>query len=186
MGKQLAKAGQYYGVNENSKLGNPRHSSEWSSIRKLSSNDDNDDSLKESGQLLNTFYINMIIFWALVAVFEMVRNWKSIYLNRLTKKFVQSKRVPPPPSRWPFAWVYTILLIPNEEVLRMVGLDGYMLLRFLLVCIRVASFFTFFGLIVLVPVYVHGGEGLSGWNKYTVANIKDSASAYSLWAPVAF
>eukprot|EP01031_Cornospumella_fuschlensis_P037002 gene37002-44897_t len=76
--------------------------SEWSRFRKLSSNDDNDDSLKESGQLLNTFYINMIIFWALVAVFEMVRNWKSIYLNRLTKKFVQSKRVPPPPSRWPF------------------------------------------------------------------------------------
>ncbi|RYG67263.1 hypothetical protein EON64_07835, partial [archaeon] len=154
--------------------------------RRLGSNDDSDDSVKESGQLLNTFYINMIIFWSLVGVFEMVRNWKSIYLNRLTKKFVQSKRVPPPPSRWPFAWVYTILLIPNEEVLRMVGLDGYMLLRFLLVCIRVASFFTFFGLIVLVPVYMHGGEGLAGWNKYTVANIKDSAEAYSLWTPVAF
>lgn len=155
----------------------------WS--RRLS-DDDTDDSVKESDQLLNTFYINMVIFTTLIILFELVRNYKSIYLNRLTKKNIHLKRVPSPPSRFPFAWVYQVLTIPQEEVLRMIGLDGYMLLRFLILCFRLASFFSFFGVLVLVPIYHSGTAGLNGWNAFTVANIEDSSTAYALWAPVAF
>jgi len=144
------------------------------SHRRLSSNDDGDDSIKESDQLLNTFYINMIIFCVLLVVFEFVRHFKSIYLNRRKRKFIQTNRVPPAPGKFPLSWVYTVLTIPQEEVLRMVGLDAYMLLRFLLLCLRIASFFAFFGVIVLAPVYHNGRGNNEGWSSFTIANVLDS------------
>eukprot|EP00981_Chlorochromonas_danica_P012618 scaffold5218_cov150-Ochromonas_danica.AAC.10 len=122
-----------------------------------------------------------------MVIFELVRGIKTIYLTRLTKKVLRNhKRVPPAPSRLPFAWLYSVFMVRDEEVLRMVGLDGYMLLRFITLCLRLACFFAFFGVAVLVPVYSSGGAGESGWRAYTVANLRDAAGAYGLWAPVCF
>ncbi len=156
--------------------------------RILSSQDDDAYNYTETSQLLNSFYINLIIFASLLGIFELIRHMKSIYMNRYTRKFIHANRVPPKPNGLPFGWVWAIMHVSEEDVLRMVGLDGYMLLRYLIACFRIASFFSFWGILVMVPVYGSGGKGLAGWNKYTIGNISDNDydTAKSLWMPVAF
>lgn len=74
--------------------------------------------------------------------------------------------------------------VSQDDVLKMIGMDGYMLLRYLMACFRIACFFAFSGILVLVPIYSQGSGNLDLWNKYTVANVGDN-STY-LWAPVIF
>lgn len=148
--------------------------------------DDDAYNISETQQLLNTFYINLTIFGSLMILFELLRHWKSIFLVRLKRKFISENRVPEKPSIYPFAWIWTIMNISHDEVLRMIGLDGYMLLRYLNACVRIAAFCAFWGLIVMVPVYANGSGGLTGWNQYTLANIPDDPHSSSLWVPVIF
>jgi hypothetical protein len=155
-------------------------------LRKLSQDDDDSYNVSETQQLLNTLYINIIIFACLALLFEVLRHWKAIYMNRYKKKFIQENRVPSKPNSYPFGWVWTVMHVSHDDVLKMVGLDGYMLLRYLLACIRIAWFCAFWGIVVMVPVYHYGGDGLTGWSRYTIANIPDNPHSGSLWVPVIF
>jgi hypothetical protein len=75
----------------------------------------------------------------------------------------------------------------------MVGMDGYMLIRYLNACFRIACFSMFLGLGVLVPIYLTAGgysaatEGQDTWNRCTLANVaKSETGGGRLWAPVIF
>lgn len=61
-----------------------------------------------------------------------------------------------------------------------------MLLRFVRICMRIGFFFTFCGLIFLVPIYASSDGEFIGWNRYTIANIPNNPEATELWAPVIF
>jgi hypothetical protein len=58
----------------------------------------------------------------------------------------------------------------------MVGLDGYMFIRYIAVCFKISLFLTFFGLIILLPVYATAGGEMEAWGRYTVSNVPDKAS----------
>ena len=89
--------------------------------RSLSADDDL-NTTTGTNQMLNTLYINIIIFSALVLIFECSRGIKSLYLNRLlVRKYVDSNRVPAEPSICPFSWVFILLSISEDEVCRMAG-----------------------------------------------------------------
>ena len=47
-------------------------------------------------------------------------------------------------------------------------------------------FFTFWGLVVLAPVYGNAQQSNFSWNKYTLANIPNNPSAHQLWVPAIF
>ena len=76
--------------------------------------------------------------------------------------------------------------VDEEDFLHMVGLDGYMLLRYINVCFRMSVFFTIWGLIALVPVYGRAKGRHVAWNKYTLANIPNNPHADQLWVPAVF
>lgn len=151
-------------------------------------NDDDDSNASQTttAQLVNTLYINIFFFTILVGLFEILRRKKSIYLNRYVKRFIETNRVPEKPSLIPFAWIGKILSVSEHEILDMVGLDGYMCIRFIVVCFRTSCFCTFWGLLVLVPIYgsTNVDSGLKGWDRFTIANIPEDPSADRLWAPV--
>jgi hypothetical protein len=149
-------------------------------------NDDDSFNSSETEQLFNTLYINIIIFCCLATLFELFRHMKSIYMNRLKSKFIRESRVPPIPSGYPGGWIISVMKISHDEVLRMIGLDGYMLLRYINACLRIACFCGFWGLIVMVPVYQSGNGGLSGWGQYTLGNVPDDPHSGLLWVPVIF
>ena len=148
--------------------------------------DDAIASYAETQGLLNTLYINLILFTFFMTFFEVNRHMRSTYLKRVTKRFQRCNRVPAAPSNFPFAWIMTVLDVEEEDFLRMVGLDGYMLMRYINVCFRMSVFFTIWGLMALVPVYGHAPGRHVGWNKYTLANIPNNPKADQLWVPAIF
>lgn len=138
-------------------------------------------------QLLYTLWINVVVFASLMACFELNRHVKSIYLQRTQHpKYTKTERVPPIPPSYPFAWIVASLAVTEDQILEMVGLDGYMLIRYIHVCWRICAFITFFGLIVLVPIYATAGQNLY-WATYTIANIPEDTERENLyWAPCLF
>jgi len=122
--------------------------------------DDDGSSREETNQFKYTLLINFVIFIILVAVFETNRGLKSIYMNRIKSKYIESNRVPPKPGSYPFAWIGSVLSVHDDtQLLPMVGLDGYMLIRYIKACLRISLFFAFFCLIIMVPVYSLGAGG---------------------------
>ena len=69
----------------------------------------------------------------------------------------------------------------------MVGLDGYVLLRYHVVCFKFACFVSFWGFLVLLPVYTSASEQEESWSRYTIANVLISESTNTrLWFAVLF
>ena len=61
-----------------------------------------------------------------------------------------------------------------------------MLVRYINVCFKMSLFLTFWGLVVLAPVYGNAQDSNFSWNKYTLANIPNNPSAHQLWVPAIF
>ena len=145
---------------------------------------DSSNGPSETLQLANTLFINAVVFVALVLFFEVNRHMRSIYQKRLTKeKLVQSGRTPPAPPRYLFGWLMTLARISEDDLLHMVGLDGYMLLRYINICFRISLFLTFWGVVVLVPVYGNSAGKNCGWSRFTLANVPNDYTSTQLWAP---
>ena len=122
--------------------------------------DDDGSSREETNQFKYTVLINIVIFILLVTVFEVNRGLKSIYMSRVKSKYIESNRVPPKPGSYPFAWIVSVLNVNDDtELLPMIGLDGYMLIRYIKACLKISLFFAFFCLIIMVPVYSRGAAG---------------------------
>jgi hypothetical protein len=116
----------------------------------------------------------------------MVRHIPSVYQVRLTRRYQKHNRVPPKPPAYPFGWIFHLSTIRESDVLKMIGLDGYMCLRYINMCFRISAFFTFWGLLVLVPIYSTASGNNTYWSRFTIANVPDDYSAKQLWAPVLF
>jgi hypothetical protein len=76
--------------------------------------------------------------------------------------------------------------VSDAEFLYMVGLDGYMLIRYIAICFKVSLFYSFCGLVILAPIYAKAGGGFNEWNRYTLANVQDGEQGTELWAPAIF
>lgn len=153
----------------------------------MSNSTSNDDGVSQKSSLTYTLSLNVIIFAGLILFFELNRSLPRLFLKRLRRSFEVEDRVPGRPPRHLFGWVRHVMAVSSGEFLRMIGLDGYMLLRFVLVCFKFCSFGSFFGLLVLVPIYGHGNQGLGGWQQYTLANVVSSGEVTTdaLWLPAA-
>ena len=103
--------------------------------------------------MITTLAINIGVFIAIQGLFEVNRFYKQIYLKRLQKRFEDIGRVPPIPPHHVFGWLRAIYAVSEMDILRMVGLDAYMLLRYHVVCWKLALFMSFWGIIALVPIY---------------------------------
>jgi len=55
-----------------------------------------------------------------------------------------------------------------------------------LVDFRASAFLTFWGLLVLVPVYSTASTDFVQWNKYTLANIFNGETQSRLWVPAIY
>ena len=105
----------------------------------LSNHDKNNLDLSTKG-MIYTLIINMFMFSMLLGFFEVNRFYRQIFLKRQQKRFIDIGRVPPIPPRHVFGWLVAIFRVPELEVLHMVGLDGYMLLRYHTVCLKFSLF----------------------------------------------
>ena len=119
----------------------------------------------------------LLIFWYQLLfgglewlLFEVGRRFLAeIYYPRRTWR---PAKVPAKPPKFPLSWISHIIAMPGKEVRERVGLDAYMLLRFTRLGTRICLFTSFFGLVVLIPVYASGDAGEIGFNRLTLNNLE--------------
>lgn len=140
----------------------------------------------ERDETVTSLLTNLIISIPLVLIFEVVRHIKPVYLSRSLRKFQKTSACHGfhYPSSYPFDWIVTTFKTSDENLLQLVGLDGYVLIRYIKICYRIGFFFSLSGVLVLCPVYGSYQGELRGWNKYTLANVPSQAAAQ--WLPVLF
>lgn len=158
------------------------------SFTSTNSTSSDDDAVSQRSSLTYTLSLNIIFFSVLMLFFEFNRNLPRLFLKRLRKSFEIEDRVPGRPPSHLFGWIRHVMIVSNGEFLRMIGLDGYMLLRYISICFKFCSFGTVFGMLVLVPIYSAGNQGLGGWQQFTLANVVSSGEVTTdaLWLPAAF
>lgn len=151
---------------------------------------DDASSAEATDGLLHTLLMSAIAFLLLGLAFEGTRHLRVVHLRRVTHKLTQERRVPPIPSARALAWAWETLRVTDDQLLRMVGLDGYMLIRYIKLCIKASLFFSFLGLLVLLPIYHSFAKRTAGrrflWRDVTISSIENDAEAHLLWFPVAF
>lgn len=126
---------------------------------------------------------------ALVGMFELLRHLKNLYSPRQTRKAAATDlhsskmgKVPKRPQGL-LRWVKPVLQVRGKEVADLVGLDAYMLLRVIKLCIRISLFASVVGCIVLLPVYASGDAGNSGFNRLTLNNLDADSQLSTFWIP---
>ena len=134
--------------------------------------------------------LQSIVFYAFFKIQRNREKIKNSYALYEPRHFQRSHRSPKPfaDSWWKDAWK-----VEQEELLRCVGLDSYMFLRFLRMGARMAGFGTICSL-VLIPVYATGkaeGDPTLEFNSLTLARVEQGsnrmwATAFIWWIFVAF
>jgi len=115
------------------------------------------------------FYYQVIFGGLLWVVFELCRTrMRNIYSPR---KRWDPDKVPAARSTAPLAWVPEIVMMEGKETLDRVGLDAYMLLRFIRLCTRMTLFTSVLGGCILIPVFAQGDEDLTSFNRMTLNNL---------------
>lgn len=117
----------------------------------------------DTSAIFATMAINGGIGLVLLLIFEKVRYNFEVYAPRLR---TMKDAVPAAPKVGFLAWVPQVLEVPDEELLRIAGLDGYVFLRYLRMIVKVGLICSFFGLFVLLPVYGTGAgnPGIAVWS----------------------
>ncbi len=105
---------------------------------------------------------------------------------------MRHRKLPELPTGF-LAWLRPVMATPKERVLQVAGLDAYMLLRYIRMCLKICCFSGFFGLVVLVPLYLHGNRAkpydgsvhaiMADPKLISMGNIKE---LHFLWVPIFF
>ena len=158
------------------------------SVTNNTSSSEDDDGVNQRSSLAYTLTLNLVIFSVLVLFFEMNRNLPRLFLKRLRKSFEEEDRVAGKPPPHLFGWIRHIMALRNSDYLQMIGLDGYMLLRFITICFKFCVFGALLGSAILAPLYAKGDQGYGGWQQYTLANVVSSGeiTTDALWLPAVF
>lgn len=132
-----------------------------------------------TASVFSTLVLQAIIGFIVYILFELFREQKEIYAPKLR---VKPERCPLEPPNHYFGWLKPILNLSDEETLKIVGLDGFMFLRYLKIFTKIGLGCGIFGLITLVPIYgtAPSQEGVVGIAMYTMANITPGGGR--LWA----
>lgn len=140
---------------------------------------------------LSSLIFNAIIAIVLIAVFSILRPKFDIVYQpsfKVLTEFLQKtlskkklsilKKITLSPSL--FAWLTPAFKINDSELYEVVGFDAFVYLRFIRLCFKVTALALPYAAIVLIPINVVDGVGLSGMDKLTLGNIPDKSD--KLWA----
>ena len=136
----------------------------------------------EWSEIWTTCQLNVFVFCVLVAIFWHQRLRDDVFQPRAKYR---PERVPPECAAGLKA-LWRVFRIDDARLQRHVGLDAFVLIRFLRLWKRLAFAMSAFSAMVLVPVYMaeDGTRGQAGFDKFTMGNLKYGSPR--LWAPFTF
>jgi hypothetical protein len=114
-------------------------------------------------------------------VYESMRMRREVFFPKRRSKPERCPKHDPSPSF--FGWLTCTRNISDVDTLQMVGMDGYIMLRFLRMCATVLIGCGIFSLVFLLPIFATaaGDDEVVGINRLTIANITSGGAR--LWAP---
>eukprot|EP01062_Namystynia_karyoxenos_P068860 TRINITY_DN6396_c0_g1_i1.p1 TRINITY_DN6396_c0_g1~~TRINITY_DN6396_c0_g1_i1.p1 ORF type:complete len:796 (+),score=264.54 TRINITY_DN6396_c0_g1_i1:87-2390(+) len=131
-------------------------------------------------EFLSVFIPSAVLFVAFLVAFS--------FLRRKYPRFYEPRRLllapdpglapPEAAGRW---WIKRCLLARDEEVLRSVGLDAFVLLYFVRTALKIFLVLTLVAGVTLLPVYGHGANDFGDVDMFTLANLENESK--KLWAP---
>ena len=138
--------------------------------------------------------LNTVAFIGLITSYELLRRLiPAVYSGRMQRATPEDMRGisslrEASETNIPLNWVGVVRGVPWERVREAGGLDAYMFLRYIMMNLRITSVSSFWGIIILFPVYATGG-GLykNDWRNfyhYSMANIDQGS--WQIWVPSVF
>eukprot|EP01133_Synstelium_polycarpum_P007006 gene7006-8139_t len=116
---------------------------------------------------------NVVIGTVVLILFYFLR---LVYRNFYNARLIRSNGAGSPLVTDPLAWIRYTFNFPLESVYESRGIDAYMHLRFLLLCIQLLTVFLVFGVGILLPInYTSVNRDLSSEHNVTLNNL-DSVS----------
>ncbi|OMJ25559.1 hypothetical protein AYI69_g4239 [Smittium culicis] len=120
---------------------------------------------KQTLDIISLLYqagVFLLIGIAIFGLFNMLRpNNSAVYARKF--KEVSSRdpslsSAPPKLSKNIFTWIKQFYFISKEKQLQVIGLDGYLFLRFIRLCTIQLSIMSFFGIAVILPINYFNGN----------------------------
>lgn len=106
-------------------------------------------------------------------------NFVYCWLRLLIDTVTHYRRQPPPLPKGFLMWILTLLRIPDVELIRIMGLDRFMVLKFLRMGIVVFTLYMLVAIPILIPVNVINQRNSPGLNVMTMGNIKDASRTWA-------
>ncbi|CAN0322366.1 unnamed protein product [Pylaiella littoralis] len=122
-----------------------------------------------------------LVVYFLFECWRKQKNKRGIYQPRQTQR---PHRTPEEPSSAPLSWLGSVNRVDDEETLKLVGMDHYVLLRHCLFGAKLTFIPSLIGVLLMVFVYRDGGGTEENFNEITMGNVKAQSSR--LWFSVGF
>lgn len=150
--------------------------------------------------ILDTMKYYTYFFVAQLLLFETMRGTSHVYSSR---RAIYAKRCrnsqyeePVTRSRYPLAWVMPLLTMSDDRLLFLVGLDSYVMIRYVRLCWKMCALATFICCVVLVPVYSSGqqkkvrecysehgdDDQICQGQDFSIYTLMNDLDAHALWA----
>ncbi|KAJ2528276.1 phosphate metabolism protein 7, partial [Coemansia sp. RSA 1937] len=82
------------------------------------------------------------------------------------------------------AWIPAVLKVDEDKIIKRVGLDTYMFLRYMRSMFVIFVVLSFLSLVTILPVNITGGAGATELNVLTIANVPSEST--KLWVHIVF
>ena len=130
--------------------------------------------------------LNAFLFLFFVLFYDYFRRTvEQIYYPKLMKKYKNRLRIKAPPKP-PFKFLnWPIIVLRSakneEELIKYMGVDAFMFLRFMRLCLSFLIKVSLLSVIVLVPIYSTGKNKQPGLDQFSIGNLDFKST--KLWAP---
>ena len=135
---------------------------------------------------MTALQFNLILFVIMLGAYEVFsRLVPSVYKGR--RQHVGSDKdlgVDLPKSYLPLGWILPVVRTSWTTVRKSGGLDAYMFLRYIRLCLQISGVSAIWGMLILGPIFASGGNQMDGWYKFGMANI--TTGNWRLWFPSIF
>ena len=123
----------------------------------------------------------LVIFVVAVLFFSSLRlRFRQIYSPRMLLIENKPFTIGTMPRSF-FSWITPSIMTTDEDVYTFAGIDALVFIRFLKLILKLALFTLPYGMIVLLPININGGNNLvDGLDRLSMSNVKTSSSL--LWA----
>ncbi|KAK9768857.1 phosphate metabolism protein 7 [Basidiobolus ranarum] len=99
---------------------------------------------------------------------------------------VEKEKRPPKLPKSPIAWLVDVYKTRDKTLLKRIGFDSYVFLRFMRLCLVLFSIMTVLSIVIILPVNYTGEGTATGLNRFNIGNINPAKKKGSFWTHVIF